>query len=51
MLLERGDHVLMRRMLAQIGSADSIELVLNRLVKTKNNVEFLTTLSKAEASS
>ena len=39
---------LMRRMLAQIGSADSIELVLNRLVKTKNNSEFLTTLSKAE---
>jgi transcription termination factor Rho len=39
---------LMRRMLAQIGSSDSIELVLNRLVKTKNNAEFLTTLSKAE---
>jgi transcription termination factor Rho len=41
--------VLMRRMLAQIGSADSIELVLNRLIKTKNNQEFLTTLSKAES--
>ncbi len=39
---------LMRRMLAQIGSSDSIELVLNRLAKTKNNAEFLTTLSKAE---
>jgi transcription termination factor Rho len=39
---------LMRRMLAQIGSADSIELVLNRLQKTKNNLEFLGTLSKAE---
>jgi len=39
---------LMRRMLAQIGSADSIELVLNRLAKTKNNFEFLSTLSKAE---
>jgi transcription termination factor Rho len=39
---------LMRRMLAQIGSADSIELVLNRLMKTKNNEEFLVTLSKAE---
>ena len=39
---------LMRRMLAQIGSSDSIELVLNRLVKTKSNAEFLTTLSKAE---
>jgi transcription termination factor Rho len=39
---------LMRRMLAQIGSTDSIELVLNRLAKTKNNSEFLTTLSKAD---
>jgi len=39
---------LMRRMLAQIGSTDSIELVLQRLVKTKNNREFLATLSKAE---
>ena len=42
-------HVwLMRRMLAQIGSADSIELLLNRLIKTKNNLEFLTTLGKAD---
>lgn len=40
---------LMRKMLAQIGSADSIELVLNRLAKTKTNADFLTTLSKAEA--
>jgi transcription termination factor Rho len=39
---------LMRRMLAQIGSSDSIELVLNRLQKSKNNQEFLTTLSKAD---
>lgn len=39
---------LMRKMLAQIGSTDSIELVLNRLAKTKTNAEFLTTLSKAE---
>lgn len=39
---------LMRKMLAQIGSTDSIELVLNRLAKTKSNAEFLTTLSKAE---
>ena len=39
---------LMRRMLAQIGSLDSIELVLNRLAKTKNNNDFLATLSKAE---
>ncbi len=39
---------LLRRMLAQIGASDSIELVLNRLAKTKNNDEFLTTLSKAD---
>jgi transcription termination factor Rho len=39
---------LMRRMLAQIGSADSIDLVLNRLMKTKSNQEFLSTLSKAD---
>lgn len=39
---------LMRKMLAQIGSTDSIELVLNRLAKTRSNAEFLTTLSKAE---
>ncbi len=39
---------LMRRMLAQIGSSDSIDLVLNRLSKTKNNQEFLSTLSKAD---
>jgi transcription termination factor Rho len=51
LLLE--DHTLkqiwlMRRMLAQIGSTDSIELVINRLQKTKNNADFLMTLSKAE---
>ncbi len=39
---------LMRRMLAQIGSSDSIELVLNRLQKSKSNQEFLATLSKAD---
>jgi transcription termination factor Rho len=37
---------LMRRMLAQIGSSDSIELLLNRLMKTANNREFLNTLTK-----
>jgi transcription termination factor Rho len=37
---------LMRRMLAQIGSSDSIELLLNRLVKTPTNRDFLTTLTK-----
>jgi transcription termination factor Rho len=51
LLLE--DHTLkqiwlMRRMLAQIGSTDSIELVINRLQKTKSNAEFLMTLSKAD---
>src|SRR5438309_8945948 len=37
---------LMRRMLAQIGSQDSIELLLNRLMKTATNREFLATLTK-----
>jgi transcription termination factor Rho len=36
---------LMRRMLAQIGSSDSIELLLNRLVKTPTNRDFLATLT------
>jgi transcription termination factor Rho len=36
---------LMRRMLAQIGSSDSIELLLNRLGKTGTNKEFLTNLT------
>jgi transcription termination factor Rho len=39
---------LMRRMLAQIGSQDSIELLLNRLMKTGTNREFLATLTKQE---
>jgi transcription termination factor Rho len=38
----------MRRMLAQIGEANSIDLVLNRLSKTPSNADFLTTLSKAD---
>ena len=38
----------LRRMLAQIGSADSVELVLNRLSKTPSNKEFLATLSKSD---
>ncbi|MDQ5850485.1 MAG: transcription termination factor Rho, partial [Chloroflexota bacterium] len=37
---------LMRRMLAQIGSGDAIEALLNRLTKTPNNKDFLTTLTK-----
>jgi transcription termination factor Rho len=39
---------LMRRMLAQIGSSDSIELLLNRLGKTGTNKDFLTTLTTKE---
>jgi len=38
----------MRRMLSQIGDANSIDLVLNRLSKTPSNADFLTTLSKAD---
>ena len=37
---------LMRRMLAQIGSSDAIEALLNRLAKTANNHEFLANLTK-----
>ncbi|HZS01783.1 MAG TPA: transcription termination factor Rho [Chloroflexota bacterium] len=37
---------LMRRMLAQIGSSDAIEALLNRLAKTANNREFLANLTK-----
>lgn len=37
---------LMRRMLAQLGSSESVEPLLNRLMKTPNNREFLTTLTK-----
>jgi len=39
---------LMRRMLAQIGSQDSIELLLNRLMKTGTNRDFLATLANKE---
>ncbi|MCC7107098.1 MAG: transcription termination factor Rho [Chloroflexi bacterium] len=38
----------MRRMLAQIGSSDSIELVMSRLLKSKNNREFLAGLTKPD---
>ena len=38
----------LRRMLAQVGSSESAELVLTRLAKTAGNREFLATLSKAE---
>jgi transcription termination factor Rho len=39
---------LMRRMLAQLGSSDSPELLLNRLGKTQTNKDFLTTLTSAK---
>jgi transcription termination factor Rho len=42
---------LMRRMLAQIGSGDAIEALLNRLGRTANNREFLTNLTKGESAS
>ena len=36
----------MRRMLTAIGTTEGLELVLNRMGKTANNKEFLTTLTK-----
>jgi transcription termination factor Rho len=38
----------LRRMLAQIGTPDGVELVLTRLSKTPNNSEFLATLAKSD---
>jgi transcription termination factor Rho len=38
----------LRRMLTQVGQAESAELLLTRLAKTASNREFLTTLSKAD---
>ena len=38
----------MRRMLAQIGTSDSIELLLSRLSKTPSNREFLAKLNQPE---
>src|ERR687892_1815231 len=38
---------LMRRMLAQIGSSEGIEILLNRLSKTQSNADFLASLTKA----
>ncbi len=37
---------LLRRMIAAIGGLEAVELVLERLAKTKNNAEFLATLNK-----
>jgi transcription termination factor Rho len=36
----------MRRMLSAVGTNEGLELLLNRLVKTENNVEFLAKLTK-----
>jgi transcription termination factor Rho len=38
----------LRRMLAQVGQAESAELLLTRLTKTSGNREFLATLAKAD---
>ncbi len=38
----------LRRMLTQVGQAESAELLLTRLSKTANNREFLATLSRAD---
>jgi transcription termination factor Rho len=37
----------MRRMLSAVGTNEGIELLLNRLSKTENNVQFLGTLTKS----
>ena len=36
----------MRRMLAAIGGSEALEAVLTRMIKTRNNTEFLATLNK-----
>jgi transcription termination factor Rho len=36
----------MRRMLSAVGTNEGLELLLNRLVKTESNVEFLAKLTK-----
>jgi transcription termination factor Rho len=36
----------MRRMLSAVGTNEGIELLLNRIAKTDNNVQFLGTLTK-----
>jgi transcription termination factor Rho len=37
----------MRRMLSAVGTNEGIELLLNRLVKTDSNAQFLATLTKS----
>ena len=50
LLLEEGTLKMvwtMRRMLSAVGSNEGIELLLNRIAKTENNVQFLGTLTKS----
>jgi transcription termination factor Rho len=50
LLLEEGTLKMvwtMRRMLSAVGTNEGLELLLNRLSKTENNVQFLTTLTKS----
>jgi transcription termination factor Rho len=37
----------MRRMLSAVGTNEGIELLMNRIVKTENNAQFLATLTKS----
>jgi transcription termination factor Rho len=51
LLLEDSTYKLvitMRRMLAQIGSTDSVELLMTRMTRTPNNREFLANLTKSD---
>jgi transcription termination factor Rho len=50
LLLEEGTLKMvwtMRRMLSAVGTNEGIELLMNRLVKTENNAQFLATLTKS----
>ena len=50
LLLEEGTLKMvwtMRRMLSAVGANEGIEILLNRLAKTDNNAEFLSTLTKS----
>ena len=50
LLLEEGTLKMvwtMRRMLSAVGTNEGIELLLNRLSKTENNVQFLGGLTKS----
>ena len=50
LLLEEGTLKMvwtMRRMLSAVGTNEGIEILLNRLAKTDNNAQFLSTLTKS----